>query len=289
MPADRDTILRLVQRDQAPTTPLGGLSQSMFSAANCELWPGKVPLLELRTWGSVRLPASVADHAWFGTAVKELAANTLADGPLPDQLWNMSTKKFRRHPWLMTDTRSTWFRLESEARPDLTHPNPVLTAAQAQIGAQDLQVLIAGALVAQDENSVEDLKQHPLPIELLHEALAATLYVHGSLCRSLAAALEVMEPLSWFPVSSQLMPGKYGTYDEPRLLDDVFDLKHWDRDTTNQLPSHVFPRAVSPRADLEAISALTLEWLNLFLLDVGARGFEADLERLSLPAYLKSL
>jgi hypothetical protein len=284
VPADHDAIIRLAHRDDASTAAMGGFPQSTFSPANCELWKSRVPLLELRTFGSVRLPASVRNHAWFGTQAKESVAATLASGPLPDSLWHASPIPFQHHPWLMTDARATWFRLESEARPDLVNPNPILTAVQAQIAGQDLTVLVAVALLPQDDQAPTEAREPRVALDLLNEALATTLSVHAGLCRTLADELDAGEPMSWYPVTTQMTAGASGSYG---FLDDVIDLNRWDRDTSNRLQSHLFPSGHSPRGELEAIDRLTHEWLNLLLLDVGARHFEAELASVRPPAYLE--
>jgi len=284
IPADRNAILGLVQRDSAVPGNAQSYAHAPFSPANCELWTGKpMPLLELRTWGTVRLPASVLDHSWFGTQAKEVATSILGNSPLPDSLWSAAPEPFRRHEWLMTDARAAWFRLESEARPDLVQSRPIRTGAQAHLAGQDLSVLIAVGLIAEDPNCLE--LQPRLSMQFLHEALVTTLFVHATLCRTLANELDVPEPMSWFPVCTQMMVGTGGKYG---FLDDVLDLNRWSRDTSNRQPSHLFPRAPSPRGDSEAINRLSHEWLNLLLLDVGARHFEGELARMEMPTFLRS-
>ena len=284
VPADRNAILALVQRDGAASGSTLSYAHTPFSPANCELWSNKpTPLLELRTWGTVRLPASVLDHAWFGTQAKEVVTATLGQGPLPDSLWSAAPIPFRRHEWLMTDARAAWFSLEAEARPDLVQSRPIQTATQAHLAGQDLSVLVAVGLIAEDPDSLE--LQPRLSMQFLHEALVTTLFVHASLCRTLANELDVPEPMSWFPVCTQMMVGTGGNYG---YLDDVLDLNRWSRDTSNRQPSHLFPRSPSPRSDPEATNRLSHEWLNLFLLDVGARHFEAELANMEMPRFLSS-
>ena len=161
------------------------------------------------------------------------------------------------------------------------HPNPILTAAIANLAGQDLTVLVAVALPPDDDQAIKDLKLRPLAIDLFNEALDTSSSVHAPLCRVLATVLDADEPIAWFPVTAQMTAGTSGDCGFP---DEVLGLNRWDRDASHRMQSHLFPPAASPRDDLQAIDRLTHEWLNLFLLDLGARGFEAELSRCSRRA-----
>lgn len=290
VPARREDILRLAERDQA-----GGPAGASIAIqaplppdpARFPFWPeADLPALQMRLSGGLTLPPRVLQRPWLPSAAQSAALEALREGPVPDFIW---TDYMRPHEWTSTpnwgwstaEQRSTRLRFTGEpgqqrwpsGRPD------VRAAAHLHLYGRTLGLILAIGYVDQSEaNSGTGLR---LSLRDIHEAVLGALVAHVRVCRRVAASLDASQPAALQPFQAWFQPTG-----ERRLS----SLIHLDRPWTsgsalNTVDSYFWPPSHPESESIRDLDGLARMWLTVLLLDIGASEFESEIDTLALPKW----
>ncbi|MGZ0148981.1 AlbA family DNA-binding domain-containing protein [Kribbella sp. WER1] len=276
VPADRGRVIDLVDRDRA--VDLGSSRPGHFMPAPSEyqFWSDDLDsLATIRIVGGLVLPGRISSRPWLGTAAREAAIDSLNGSPFPARCWGVDPQQAPWPGWEVTDARSTWLRLHGPAEDRFRSAGGVHMQASAYVQLVDRRLTVLLGLRWFPLND----KVVPLSFDSLYSALLAGLIAVTEATEAIAVAVGAAAPTEPAPFEAWLRPR-----DELRVADVVATSKFLQ--DGNERPWAVgFPMTLVSVADSTNLDRLAREWMNVALLDMGLKGFEAWLTDLQRPAW----
>jgi hypothetical protein len=244
---------------------------SIVDPARLPLWPeDQQPEFVIRVFVAGRLPASVLEHLWLGSASKASCVAALMESPTPDQvLVGFPPRAGDSTGWEIETARSTFFG----AATGWTSPSGGLSnlskagSAKVNLHGTSLSVCLALGLRTGSGSAVDHLA-----LSDLYEALSGVAVSCCNAMTSVASSLSSV-PLTDRDMSAWLQPADPSPW--------VVDCGRSGGGVVTVNPHDAWLRPQALRVgSIDEVDGVVRTWLNLMLLDSGASDFEETIEQL---------
>jgi hypothetical protein len=279
--ADRDQILSLYRRSGGSSTGLGRAIP--LDVSNVAMWDDEraKPALEARVHAAATLPRRAERRQWIGSAAYEEVHDYLDQVDAFSRLLAAHARNQELQPvsWRAVDKAANRYRFTSTTRPSPYRGAPTVDGSVliTKSGRQ-LDVVVAIGLRASDEDHRPFLGDG---IGEVRETLLAASLTAVAVLRTTAASADVHDPLSarfirpWLGGSAGLQ---------------LINLhERWNATSTRQQrPDWLWGPSPVSSFGVAEIRTTVDEWMTQLLLDLGATGFESDLQALAPPPWHRS-
>ena len=268
--ADREQITALVSRATSTPSHDGlALPHLPIEGARSILFPEDAPdfAFQLRLIGSATLPYRVRQRPWLDTAARSAIRDTFRASPLPDDMW------FERPPlgerddftWHENDARATWGRYGTQAPTFRRQRDPAIRVGGAYVTLQGRVLRVLVGVGVQRDPAHDSAK---LRLADLYRGLLALVVTHRDVVCAVATSLDAADTMRFTSREAWLLPG------ESRTVEQILDLDEFaprGPGGSDQM-LHFVPLVAGD--DIGSLDRLVQQWLEIAMLDAGAREFE---------------
>lgn len=274
--ADRRKILDLLSRDHHNSS--AGLPDAPRDPSRMDLWGSSEPgfpaqatafHLDLRVTGGAQLPASLSARPWLSSAALSAALTALADSYQPNSLGRPEFGYTQSVDWRVRDRRSTWMSLTVASPTDMANGLTIDAAAHISVAGRQLVGTVGLRLVNPGPVAIA------LRLENLFDALQLQVFMLRRVFSEISSALGASRPVTPAPWQAWLRCGRNFT------VPDLVEVSAFTRDSDSLPAELVFvPMDAGSWTD-DVVIELVRNWLEVALLDLGLRDFEAELDRIT--------